>query len=144
MIIILAIAVLGTLLMIYTASARLITFIKLKKNGVKADGVVTDLTSPGIPLKLRSHVPVVEFTSPSGVIKGKPLNHFPATLSFYGRGKKVTVYYSRQQPERFVIDQPSEHITSIILFLAGCTLFLNFGKLFLAAITNWIEVSGNS
>ncbi|WP_126972711.1 DUF3592 domain-containing protein [Gynurincola endophyticus] len=144
MIIILAIAVLGTLLLIYAASRRLIAFIKLKNNGIKTDGVVSDLAMSRIPIKIRPQVPVIEFTASSQIVSGKPLNHFPTTLSNYGRGRKVIVYYNRQQPERFVIDQLSEHITSIILFLVGCVLFLNFGKLFLAAITNWVEISGNS
>lgn len=108
------------LILMYMSAVRLWTFLRLKYLGRKTNGLVIGFgDSSESPFYKNKHTPVIEYAADAQLFNGKPLNYFPNTLSYYSKGRSLTVFYDKSNPEKFVVHQVSEHVIAVITLIAG-------------------------
>lgn len=105
--------------------AILLNGINLKKNGVPAAGTVIELKRQRSGRSV-SYKPVIEFTAEGGV-KHTSLLNVASNPPRFSKGEKVTIIYSKDNPDNIIIDSVSDIYIIPIIFDAAGVLFIFTG-----------------
>ncbi len=105
----------GGLASITWSIKRFIHFNKLKKTGIRVQGIIFELT--GGDSEGNSY-PVMRFlTQKDEWITGKPKNNI--ATSFQKQGDKVSIIYDPSDPNNFVCDSPANLVIFISFVIGG-------------------------
>ena len=97
---------------------------RIKKNGLKTEGVVYELfNNPSSSINTRN--PVIRFLTmdQQWITEASDIGMFPG---FYKKGQKVSVVYDRENPKQFIIDSKINSLIVYVILIAGSS-FILFG-----------------
>jgi hypothetical protein len=103
----------------------LLRFVELKRSGIKTIGKVVSFVEMNNVINKFKLIPVIEFTSSNEVrITGKPFHSYLIGRYDPGVKREVTVYYDKENPHRFIVENRYEVLMNVAVLIASIMLLI--------------------
>lgn len=102
---------------LFIAISTLLKQSRLRKTGLKTEGIVYDLSKePGSSLNFC--YPIIRFTtlSQEWITETANVGMFPG---FYKKGQKVIVIYDQNSPKKFILDSKTNNFIILLFLIVG-------------------------